>query len=284
MGYKVLFKQCGSDHYSQGRSGRSIEEIAVHYTGSAASARNNAVYFARNERQGASAHYFVDDISDEIYQSVRDQDTAWAVGDWDHNCKSISVEVVSAGEGFSGEETAKAAWLVQTLQRKYGIPDSKVIRHYDVSGKRCPAPYIDPAKWASLRSVLTGSPQSGQGQPAGAYGDESWWGPLMAREFISQLTAGGDDYLSGQSEADKSAFWAVTGGIRYGSGGSDAVRALQRALGVEADGYYGAETIAAHQTALKAAGHYRGGIDGLHGHETNRAVCSALGEGWYAAL
>lgn len=160
MSYKILFKQCGSDHYTKGRSGYSLTHIAVHYTSTKASAKNNAVYFARNENQGASAHYFVDDISAEIYQSVKDTDTAWAVGDWAMNCRSVSIEVVSAGENFSNTEIKKAAWLVQKLQAKYGIPDSRVIRHYDVNGKRCPAPYIDATKWKNLRNKLVGGSTS----------------------------------------------------------------------------------------------------------------------------
>ena len=58
MAYSILFKQCGSDHMTRGRS-RAIDRIVVHFTATLASARNNAMYFARNEGQGASAHHFV---------------------------------------------------------------------------------------------------------------------------------------------------------------------------------------------------------------------------------
>lgn len=71
----ILFKQCGSDHMTRGRS-RAVDRIVAHYTGTSASARNNAIYFARNEGQGSSAHYFVDDLTEEIYQSVAEGDTA----------------------------------------------------------------------------------------------------------------------------------------------------------------------------------------------------------------
>ena len=64
MAYSILFKQCGSDHMTRGRS-RAVDRIVVHFTATLASARNNATYFARNEGQGASAHYFVDDITPE---------------------------------------------------------------------------------------------------------------------------------------------------------------------------------------------------------------------------
>lgn len=155
MAYSILFKQCGSDHMTRGRS-RAIDRIVVHYTGTAASARNNATYFSRNEGQGASAHYFVDDISPEIYQSVAEGDTAWHAGNWDMNCRAIGIEVVSAGEDYSGTEIEKLDWLVKKLMAKYGIGASGVIRHYDVTGKLCPAPYVAASKWAALKARITG--------------------------------------------------------------------------------------------------------------------------------
>lgn len=166
MAYSTLFKQCGSDHMTRGRT-RAIDRIVVHYTGTTASARNNATYFSRNENQGASAHYFVDDIMPEIYQSVAESDTAWHAGNWDMNCRSIGIEVVSAGEDFSEVEIAKLAWLVQKLMAKYGIGASGVIRHYDVTGKLCPAPYVDAGKWAALKARITGG---GSGVAAGGGG------------------------------------------------------------------------------------------------------------------
>lgn len=51
MAYSILFKQCGSDHMTRGRS-RAIDRIVVHFTATLASARNNATYFARNEDLG----------------------------------------------------------------------------------------------------------------------------------------------------------------------------------------------------------------------------------------
>lgn len=81
-----------------------IDHIVEHHSGTLASARNNATHFARNERQGASAHLFVDDISEEIYQSVAEGDTAWHAGDRDMNCRSIGIEIISAGEYGNGAE------------------------------------------------------------------------------------------------------------------------------------------------------------------------------------
>lgn len=153
MGHSILFKQYGSDHMTRGRS-YAIDCIVIHYTATLASARNNAIYFSRNERQGSSAHYFVDDITDEFYQSVAEGDTAWRAGNWLMNCRSVSIEVVSAGEDYSEVEVDKLAWLVQTLMKRYGISEGGVIRRYDVTGKVCPAPYIAAGCWAALRSRI----------------------------------------------------------------------------------------------------------------------------------
>lgn len=193
MSYPILFKQCGSDHMTRGRS-RAVDHLVIHYTATLASARNNAVYFSRNEGQGASAHFFVDDISDEIYQSVAEGDTAWHAGQWAMNCRSIGIEVVSAGEDYSEAEVAKTAWLVQALMAKYGIPAANVIRHFDVTGKRCPAPYVDGGKWAALKArLVNGSASDGtsSGGPSSS-GTVSGTTAELARRVIAGEFGNGD--------------------------------------------------------------------------------------------
>ena len=187
MAYSILFKQCGSDHMTRGRS-RAIDRIVVHFTATLASARNNATYFARNEGQGASAHYFVDDITPEIYQSVAEGDTAWHAGDWQMNCRAIGIEVVSAGEDFSATEVEKLGWLVRKLMAKYGIGASGVIRHYDVTGKLCPAPYVAASKWAALKAAITGGVVSGGTTPAAPDGTVA----ELARRVIAGEFGNGD--------------------------------------------------------------------------------------------
>ncbi|HJG29905.1 MAG TPA: N-acetylmuramoyl-L-alanine amidase, partial [Collinsella ihuae] len=149
---------------------------------------NNATYFARNEGQGASAHYFVDDITPEIYQSVAEGDTAWHAGDWQMNCRAIGIEVVSAGEDFSATEVEKLGWLVRKLMAKYGIGASGVIRHYDVTGKLCPAPYVAASKWAALKAAITGGVVSGGTTPAAPGGTVA----ELARRVIAGEFGNGD--------------------------------------------------------------------------------------------
>ncbi|MCI6548131.1 MAG: N-acetylmuramoyl-L-alanine amidase [Coriobacteriaceae bacterium] len=172
MGYGIQSIPASSRTFTRGREGCAIGHIVTHYTGAAGGAVDNGRYFAGGAR-GASAHYFVDGSA--IVQSVADSDTAWAVGNWAANLRTLSIEVCSAGEDFSQGERERLRWLVRTLMERHGIDADHVIRHYDVYDryrnvggrwldphKCCPAPYApnggDPggAKWRELHDYITG--------------------------------------------------------------------------------------------------------------------------------
>ena len=152
--------------YTAGRGGRPVRWVVVHYTGAPGSARDNGAYFAGGNR-GASAHYFVDD--DDTVLSVGEADTAWAVGNFEANQESISVEVCSDGEDFSAAEVERLRALVRGLMARHGVDAGHVIRHRDVADhyagrfvdprKDCPAPYVsgdpDGSKWAALHGYIT---------------------------------------------------------------------------------------------------------------------------------
>ena len=43
--------------------------------------------------------------------------------------------------------------------KKYNVPLSRVVRHYDVVGKYCPNPFVlndDPVTWSSFKSMVAG--------------------------------------------------------------------------------------------------------------------------------
>lgn len=150
------FIQCDSRNYTKGRGGTAIDRIVVHYTGTSASAHNNLLYFSRNSA-AASAHYFIDKDGT-IRQSVKEADRAWHAGNWAMNCRSIGIEVVSAGEDFTSAQISSLAALIADIKSRYSIGD--IIRHYDVTGKRCPAPYVSSSKWAVLKAQITGGSTS----------------------------------------------------------------------------------------------------------------------------
>ena len=160
------------------RAASGIRYIVIHYTGNDGdTAMNNAKYYATKVVQ-TSAHYFVDEK--EIVQSVDDLRIAWAVGGHKYatcaqtgggtqygkckNANSISIELCDAvknGVYAPGSKTvASAIELTKALMKKYNIPASNVIRHFDVTGKLCPAYWSgkeNAGKWESeVHSKIAG--------------------------------------------------------------------------------------------------------------------------------
>ncbi len=150
-------------NYSNRKDGK-IQYIIVHYTGNNGdTAENNCKYF-QNPNRGASAHYFVDER--EVCQSVEERYKAWHCGSengsYSHNLarneNTIGVEMCSIKKGdvyyFLENTVINTATLVKTLMKKYNIPPENILRHYDVTGKKCPAPYIDRIMWSKFKGML----------------------------------------------------------------------------------------------------------------------------------
>ncbi len=163
---EVHFKQSHSGNYRAAARGRpDIRYLVIHFTANDGdTAKNNADYFAR-ESVSASAHYFVDE--NEVWQSVRDSDIAWHCGTrgtyfhpYCRNANSIGVELCSRkrdGRYFFAPETVRRAQaLTRELMARYAIPPDRVVRHYDVTHKNCPAPFVEnAAAWAAFKAGLT---------------------------------------------------------------------------------------------------------------------------------
>lgn len=154
----MTFKQAHGGNYSPGRT-QPIEYIVVHYTANSGdTAQNNLDYFART-KTGTSAHYFVD--KNEVCQSVQDTDVAWHCGSknprhpYCRNANSIGVEMCNSVGGVPEATRARTAAFVRELMDKYGLDSSHVLRHYDVTGKKCPAPWVDnPEEWMEFKKML----------------------------------------------------------------------------------------------------------------------------------
>ena len=151
-------------NYNKGRK-QNIQYIVVHYTANNGdTAQGNGNYFSQANRN-ASAHYFVDESN--IVQSVKDIDTAWHCGakSYKHlkcrNDNSIGVEMCSEkdqnGQYYINQATQNTAVeLIKILMEKYSIPIENVIRHYDVTGKICPEPFVrNLVQWLDFKKKLS---------------------------------------------------------------------------------------------------------------------------------
>lgn len=146
-------------------SGERIEWIVVHYTGMVATQGDpdTASWAIARSKRAASTHYLVGDRGDraDILQLLPVKYAAYHVGAKDdgklipcYNGNSIGVDLceckldcssssVSCNDWYFTPQTfANGAHLVAYLAQEYNIPTDHIVRHYDVTHKRCPRPFV----------------------------------------------------------------------------------------------------------------------------------------------
>ena len=173
---KISSYPASKANYGGTRALSAIKYIVIHYTANDGdTAISNAKYFANGSR-GASAHYFVD--SKNIVQSVKDDYVAWAVGGnkYDdttktgggkfygkcNNNNSLSIEIcddIKNNAIYPTDSTINnIIELVRTLMKKYNISINNVIRHFDVTGKKCPMYWCGDSqkngKWQKFKNSI----------------------------------------------------------------------------------------------------------------------------------
>lgn len=149
-----------------GKRTAPVSYLVVHYTGCPEdTAVNEGRYFAANDTGKTSAHYFVDER--QIVRSVPEDTVAYHCGAqvYRHprcrNGNSIGVELCTKKQGdaycFAPKTAENAKALLRDLMQKYGVPVQNVVRHYDVTGKLCPAPFVGAGQkdWEQFKGGLT---------------------------------------------------------------------------------------------------------------------------------
>ncbi|HFK2719214.1 TPA: N-acetylmuramoyl-L-alanine amidase family protein, partial [Escherichia coli] len=117
-----------------------------------ASAYNHYKYFSNLKDRYASAHIFVDKT--EAYLIIPLDEVAYAANDGTYrgvpelkpnaNYRSVSVELCIEKDGSFHPETIKrAAQINAELCSVFNLdPIKDIVRHYDVTHKNCPAPWV----------------------------------------------------------------------------------------------------------------------------------------------
>lgn len=215
----VRERLCHSDNFSSGRRA-PVKYIVIHYTGNwGDTAKNNADYFANNTGLNASAHYFVDE--NEVWRSVREDDTAWHCGGESYrhgdcrNSSSIGVEVCMWDRQGNVRQGSidNAVRLVRTLMEQYGVDAERVLRHYDVTGKQCPAPMVEqPERWSAFLAMLT------EGEKEDMFNVSELTVEQISELWEKLMEPLRDNDAADWSEAARS--WAVENGLIVGDGGA----------------------------------------------------------------
>lgn len=186
--------------------------IVIHYVGAVSSAKNNSDYF-KSVNRGASANYFVDEK--EIYRVVKDSDSAWHCGSDKYYCEarnynSIGIEMccyMNNGKlDVSEKVVERTIELTKELMKKYNIPVSNVVRHYDVTRKVCPEPFVtDINRWNDFINRLTSTssceePHKSTIEIANEVIVGKWGN---GEERVKRLTEAGYDYDVIQNEVNR---------------------------------------------------------------------------------
>lgn len=141
---------------------RKIDWIIVHYPGCVAEAENICKSMAREKpkNEQSSTHYIVDDhvvvhcVDERCFHAWHCSVTGKKVYCKARNNNSIGVDLCVkklSNESrcasdcdwyFTDETLFNAACLIAELMKKYDIDIDHVVRHYDVTHKQCPAPFV----------------------------------------------------------------------------------------------------------------------------------------------
>lgn len=194
-----IIKVCGAVNLYSTRETPAF--IVLHYTAGVSSkkgsARSTAQWFG-NSAAKASADFIVDDVETVQYNPNPAKYACWAVGGRKYrntkggafyqtatNRNCISIEMCSNNSAgkitypndphytLTAATIENARQLTLYLMQKYNIPVSRVIRHYDVTGKQCPGVYGwnadsgSEASWRAFKGSLSGK-GSGSPVPTGA--------------------------------------------------------------------------------------------------------------------
>ncbi|MEC0488125.1 N-acetylmuramoyl-L-alanine amidase [Bacillus glycinifermentans] len=256
-----------------------VKGIVMHWTATpGASALNERNYFNGTciaDKRYASAHYFVD--RKEAQLIIPENEVAYHAHDQNRcyvsflkpnaNTTAIGVEMCVEKDGKIHSETVQnAAELVADLCKRYGLSTNKIVRHYDVTNKNCPAPWVsDSSQLTAFRKKVDSllgkktvskttpdkkSSSSSKKQtskkytlPSGIYKVKS---PLMKGTAVRQIQ---EALATLYFYPDKKAKNHGIDGY-YGPKTANAVKRFQLMHGLSADGIYGPKTKAKLESLL----------------------------------
>lgn len=138
-----------------------IKGIVIHYTANpGTTAEGNRSYFESlswKKTTKASSHYIIG-LEGEILQCIPLTEIAYASNK--RNDDTISIECCHPDETgeFNQETYDSLVDLVAALCREFDLEEEDIIRHYDVTGKKCPLYYVEHEDaWLKLREDIMNS-------------------------------------------------------------------------------------------------------------------------------
>lgn len=155
-----------------GFKGLKRRGIVLHYTASpGGSAANHKSYFGRGaDGRYAGAHIFIDPKEalcivplDEVAYHANESNCRvpalkGKVGNYygDANVTTVGIEMCIEKNGSIAAATFnRTVEVTAELCKKYGLNESDLYRHYDITRKNCPAPWVsNSSEWARFKKAV----------------------------------------------------------------------------------------------------------------------------------
>ncbi len=128
--------------------------VVIHDTANLASASNEIAYMTRNNNQ-VSFHLAVDEKY--AIQGLPFNRNAWAAGDGgngDGNRNGIHVEIcrpTNSDRNLYNESEENAVYVAARLLNKFNLNISRLKKHQDFSGKKCPNLILSENRWENFK-------------------------------------------------------------------------------------------------------------------------------------
>lgn len=248
---------------SNGRGIYKPIRIAVHHMAGNLSVEQCGAVFVNNK---VSAHYGINGTKIGCY--VDESNTAWALGNFSWNQRSINIECANDGGAatnwhVSDQTIETCINLIVDIAYRLGwtfiaydgtLAGSDIIMHRWIASTACPGgylaskmPYIAAEADKRLKAKRGAKPTPA---PAAKLTVDGKWGPATSKAFQKYLGAK-QDGIFGVSSIKSMQKWL---GVKQdGLMGPITIKALQKKLGVKQDGIIGPLTVKALQTFLNKA-------------------------------
>lgn len=258
-----------SPNYSAGRPAPP-DHIVIHHWGADGQKHQDVVNYLCRKDGDSSAHYVAS--GGRVTQLVHDYDRAWHAGS-SGNPRGIGIECRPEA---TREDFETVAHLIAAIREQWG--DLPLVGHRDHMPTACPGRWYPMLTELSARAdEINGHTPAPAPAPAPApiegIAVDGVWGEETTRALQKYLGTVIDGVIDGQHSPNQQFIPAVGTGWQWDGTGSPCVAALQRHLGVEADGIIGTNTIQALQQHLGVT------QDGYMGAETVTALQQHLNEG-----
>lgn len=267
-----------SPNFSGGRPYGAPNVIVIHHWGVDGQSHTNVANYLCRPKGNSSAHYVAS--AGRVTMLVNPDNRAWHAGKGG-NPRGIGIE---CRPEMSAGDFETVAQLVAYLRGRYG--NLPLRGHKDFMNTACPGRWYGQLARLSARAdqilkyqrvTVQAAPElkdsDGDGVPDAneVLAVDGVLGPKSVAKLQSVLGTPVDGVISGQYKKSAKYFPALDA-VKFGGGGSQAVKALQGKLGgLDTDGYLGPLTVTAWQKKL-------GGLDtdGYLGIKTAKAIQKAL--------